>query len=212
MNLSFYKKGRLHYSILALLFLAMLLVLWQWVFRKALDQNYISWCLAFGSTVLILNALITAIWSGFNDDRGLISSNPLLFIASWSFVAAGISLSFYNAVRIPLTIGEDAPPKWYRMIESVLTSIVFLVVLVVLCAWLLYAVPFLYFVFLLSASPVRQSLRSKEAGPFTKYREAVLQEEGTQKREFFNFNEKPVASAFALGSLVIWAIKLVMPA
>jgi hypothetical protein len=75
---------------------------------------------------------------------------------------------------------------------------------------MLYAVPFLYFVFLLSASPVRQSLELKEGGPFTKCRGTVLVEEGTDRTEYFDFNDKPVPSAFALGALLMWGIKLVV--
>jgi len=205
MNLGFYKKGKLHYSILYLLFFIGLGVLWQWLFRIAFHENYVRRCLEFGPSALIFNALITAIWSDFDNDTDLVSANPLIFVGAWLFVGARISISFANASRRIFSVREEPPAKW----EYISCRIVFYVLLVLIYIWLLCAMPFLYFVFLLSASPVRLSLAVKDAG--TSYDpELVLQEVGSEKEQHASFSEKPVASAFALGSLMTLALSLLV--
>ncbi len=208
MNLAFYRKGKLHYSILYLLAFIGLGLLWQYVFRIAFHQNYVRLCLAFGPSVLIFNALITAIWSDFNDDTDLVSANPTVFVGAWLFVGATISIAFANAARRPYFLGEDAPAKWDQVRENISHIIVFYILLVLVYVWLLCAMPFLYFVFLLSASPVRMALAVKGAG-LTYHPELVLKENGTEKERHASFSEKPVTSAFALGSLMTLAISLI---
>jgi hypothetical protein len=209
MSVRFAETGRLPFSVLVVLLLMVSLASWQWVFHKMLDKNYLLTCLDFGPTVLIFNALITAIWDGFNKNRNLISPNPLLFISAWLATAAGICLSFSNATRIPsLAKGDDVSSQWELGMEGIFSAFIFLVVLVVLFAWLLFAMPFLYFVFLFAASPIRQSLRSIDAGSFTKYPILSILNKATLKTEYFSLNEKPVASAFAISSFCILVMKM----
>jgi hypothetical protein len=209
MNLSFSRKGKLHYAILYLLFFIGLGLLWQWLFRIAFKVNYVQQCLDLGPSLFIFNALLAAIWSDFVDDADLISPNPPTFAAAWLFVAARISIAFANATRRAFFLREDAPPKWDRLREGITCNIVLYVVLGLICVWLLFAIPFLYFVFLVSASPVRLSLQARDAVVVSDP-ELVLGEEGTQKEDRASFSEKPVASAFALSSLMFLALKLIV--
>jgi hypothetical protein len=209
MNLAFSKKGRLRYSIISLFLLIIILYFWQWLFQKRFNQNYILLCFDYGPSLLIFNAIITSIWSEFNEDRDLISANPLEFLASWLYVMSRIFTAFANSSRRPLLKDEYDQPKWDGLRDSISNFMVMIVVAILAIIWVFAAIPFIYFVFLISASPVRMALWQKDA-VFTKHPEIGFKNRVTGNIEPINFIKKPVASAFALSSLVMLTIKLLI--
>ena len=215
MDLAFYKKGELHYSIGFFLLFILILALWQWMFAKTLNVNYLSKCIKLGPLVLIFNAIIAAIWSGFNHDRGLISANPKGFIQAWFAAGARIALAFSNVTRRPQYIFEEGPPKLDIKRENLFCNIVFTIVAIIIIPWIIIVSPFLYFVFFISASPVRLALRIKDAkhtrhGPVMLKSNKSNKDEEAKDNEYITFDENPVASAFALSSLILLVARTIM--
>jgi hypothetical protein len=119
-------------------------------------------------------------------------------------------IPFINSTRGPVVLlRREAPPRWWLLLESLLAIPISFFVAILVFAWLLVAVPFLYFVFLVSASPVRQSLRARDAVA-TRHGETVLQSRADGTIEHITFDEKPVACAFALSALAVWMARLAL--
>jgi hypothetical protein len=193
---------KLVYALMTLLALGALFIVWESIFRATMQRSYLFWCLEYGPTVLILNALVAALWREFNENDGLVSANPNSFLANWLYVIAGISLSFANATRQPIPSRSNVYQRVADATNSLLTLPMVAVVSAVTVAWALLALPFLYFLFLISAAPIRLAIGVRISGDSTRHPELAL----TAYR--FDLAAKPTAAAFALGSLVVWVFKL----
>jgi hypothetical protein len=137
-------------ALLALVIIASLLALDNYLFQRWLGLSHWQWYLANGSLISAGLAIFSVAWGDLNKNAGLISARPLDYIGA-QLQLVGLPLVSFGAQF------RSAPGDRYRAsLLDTLLSIPLVLLLIVFCfVYLLVIVPPQYFVFLLCGAPAR---------------------------------------------------------
>jgi hypothetical protein len=198
-----------------------LIVLNWWIFRQVIELDYFRWYLDKGPIISLSMGFVALIWEELDTREGLLSANPVLYLAT-CFTLAGI-LSNSLGVHLEGSKYDRTKTGWcYTMgyvWDIVATVFLALIIIPLLLAWIIVVAPLNYVVTLVAGAPARQQLRGslwrsvvREAG-----KSVVIDRELNLDRDLeerlrkvdpgskdVSFARKPFAVTQALAALVLW--------
>lgn len=195
----------------------------SWVFRTCLEMSYVDWYITNGTLISIAASLFAVVWKDLNNNEGLISANPTLFLAAnLMLIGSHFQVIGYHLTKAGNKLQAQRPPEapgraTYRWIVSVIPELLdgvagFVGVLLIVSAltvWFVAIVPLQYFIVLIAGAPARLALkpRNQATNP-----DGGMKKSSNDSNKFgeweSNFVSAPVSFTNAVAALVILAIKI----
>jgi hypothetical protein len=199
-------------ALLALVIIASLLALDNYLFQRWLGLSHWQWYLANGSLISAGLAIFSVAWGDLNKNAGLISARPLDYIGA-QLQLVGLPLVSFGAQF------RSAPGDRYRAsLLDTLLSIPLVLLLIVFCfVYLLVIVPPQYFVFLLCGAPARIIAKSSSGVAARMQGSQVTVEETpagqAAPEDWWNagMNQKPVTITTLFSVLFFITLKIFVP-
>ena len=119
------------------------------LFPVLFSTNYLRWYVSAGPFIGLATAAFAAAWGKLDNNIGLVSANPLLYIGSWLQVA-GLPLQVFGGHIRPKNLQSRA-----SSLDLLFVLPLVVVFVVAVFAWLWLIAPLQYFVFLVCGAPSR---------------------------------------------------------
>ncbi|MEX2584603.1 MAG: hypothetical protein WD766_15145 [Gemmatimonadota bacterium] len=210
--------------VLAYSALPLLLVINAAIFPTLAGVGYLEWYLANGALISLALGFVALVWEGLEAREGLLSANPVAYLAACSALAGVLTFSVgthlgssrgqYAAAGGPVA---RAGVVWDQLVSALLALIVSMVAV----GWVFIVAPAVYLTTLIAGAPARSTLRGESRRTLVR-REAgrtVIEEvvaEATPERGTpadgvdVSFGRKPFATTQALSALVLVIAKYVL--
>jgi hypothetical protein len=127
----------------------------QWALSTFWGISYMDWYLKNGAQIALITAFATLIWD-LNQNTSLISANPRYYVSAYLHL---IGMTFYS-LGTQITGNRNAKVRPARL-DSLMTSVITLILIVLILAWFVLVAPIQYFLILLIGAPARVVLASE---------------------------------------------------
>ena len=157
------RKHLFLYLLISIATFAVWIFLLNLLFTHFLSTNYFVWYLKNGTIISIAISFFSLVWQGLEQQKGLLSWHPAMFLSSCFALAA----VFYSATAVNMAGPLDGirphntnavtilETLWDGFLAPVMNLLMGLAVL----GWIIFASPFFYVLTLFTGAPARRELR-----------------------------------------------------
>ena len=142
--------------------LLLLVALNHWLFARFFkDTGYLQWYFSNAAEIGIGSALFSTIWGVLDEHPEAISAHPMKFVGAYLRLLGKYFLSLSSNIRPTSTQGTDTLESIAaELFDSIVGTLLWAILLVVIVLGLLVVGPLQYFVFLVCGAPGRLVSRS----------------------------------------------------
>jgi hypothetical protein len=204
-------------SVLVFVLMLFLIAVNYFLFYRLFDVNYFIWYLNDAPFISISLAFIGIIWNDLDRNLGLISADPSKFLSGCLLLLAvvftSLGVNLKNATS-PNKNATQITALLSLLWDSVISILVYLILLVLLFLWFFVVAPLVYFVHLVVGAPSRVGLYNPELG--TRFRSEsntthieIVRIEKVNDMDSLNvsFSRKPVSITAAIAAILFWIVK-----
>lgn len=147
---------RRRYDLVTLAVLVIVLAVNQVLCQALFGTDYVDWYLKYGALITFATSLITVTWEDINDNVGLISAHPLIYVGAVCWILGIPCYSLGTLMR-----GKFEGRRGDLILDKGIGLPYLIAITVLFFLWAIVVVPAQYFVFLVSGAPVRLAVRCK---------------------------------------------------
>jgi hypothetical protein len=214
-------KNRLSGFLISALIMAGWIVGMYFLFSYFMPESYFKWYLNNGTIISIATSVIALIWTGLEEQKGLLSWHPGYFMVScfrlvaifFSAMAANLAgpiNGVKNRAKEPVSILEVLWDAGFSILMHLLMAVIVL-------GWLLVIAPLFYFVVLFTGAPARQSIRDSGVKVFIregKFKTNIQEQPSSDKAKDgwvdVSFSARPFALTNAINASVLFIAQMLI--
>jgi hypothetical protein len=214
-----------HSKLIGLLVSVLVLAGWiwglNWLFTRYASENYIMWYIKNGTVISILTSFFALVWEGLEEQRGLLSWHPAMFLASCMTLAGVFYSALAENLAGPLDGVNRRADDWLSIIEVLwdmaLSLVMLLLMAVAVLAWLVAIAPLFYLLTFFTGAPARREIRGTGRRLLVKkdgFTTSILEQSSTapipENAVDVSLGRRPFALTNALNAAVLLVLKLLL--